>query len=315
MKKNKSVLWLIAVTVIIGTAFAACENGDVPNGDVPNGDNLCVVCNLNLCECPTDTPCVTCGKNPCECPLDTPCKCAGNAEDCDCDDCSCDECIPPIPNIEDWELYNSILDVIQEITDRGFAQSDDVDFLEAEEALQTAITAYLTNDDEAAALGEEAKNLFESILKNRWIAYLAPIKAAATTERDLAIAERANVASRNIYNDANRVFTQAETDYGNDNFEAAVQWYVEAKLRFAIARVRKYALDKEAEYSLYVAERTVFGPPLEIPIEITELFNQGKALFNQAGIDYGNNNLEAALQGFIDAEPLYQLALAEVRKL
>ena len=286
MKKNKSVLWLIAVTVIIGTAFAACENGDVPNGDVPNGDNICVVCNLNLCECPTDTPCVTCDKNPCEC-----------------------------PHIEDWELYNSILDVIQEIKDRGFAQSDDVDFLEAEEALQTAITAYLANEEEAAALGEEAKNLFESILKNGWISYLTPKKAAATTERDLALAERANAASRNIYNDANRVFTQAETDYGNDNFEAAEQGYVEAKIRFAIARVRYYALDKAAYYSLFVTERTVFGPPLEIPIEITELFNQAEALFNQAGIDYGNNNLEAALQGFIDAEPLYSLALAEVRKL
>ena len=286
MKKNKSVLWLIAVTVIIGTTFAACENGDVPNGDVPNDDNLCVVCNLNLCECPTDTPCVTCGKNPCEC-----------------------------PHIEDWELYNSILDVIQEITDRDFAQSDDADFLEADEALQTAITAYLANEDEAAALGEEAKNLFESILKNRWISYLAPIKAATTTERDLGIAERANVGSRAIFGDAEALYTKANTDYDNDNFETAEQGYVEAKIRFAIARARVSVMNARAQYSIYVAERTVYGPPLEIPNEINELYNQAEALFNQAGIDYGNNNLEAALQGHIDAEVMYSLALAEVRKL
>ena len=286
MKKNKSVLWLIAVTVIIGTAFAACENGDVPNGDLPNDDNLCVVCNLNLCECPTDTPCVTCGKNPCEC-----------------------------PHIEDWELYNSILDVIQEITDRGFAQSDDVDFLEADEALQTAITAYLANEDEAAALGEEAKNLFESILKNRWISYLAPIKAAATTERDLGIAERANVGSRAIFGDAEALYTKANTDYDNDNFEAAEQEYVEAKVRFAIARARTSARNATAPYSSYLAEKLINGTPVEIPDEITELYNQAQALFNQAGIDYGNNNLEAALQGFIDAEPLYSLASAGILKL
>ena len=53
----------------------------------------------------------------------------------------------------------------------------------------------------------------------------------------------------------------------------------------------------------------------EIPNEIIELNNQAEALFNQAGIDYTNNNIEAALQGFIDAEAMYLLALDGVAKL
>jgi len=230
MKSKSKWLWLVAI-IAVGLTAIACDNGEETIG----GDQ-CEICGENICVCIAGTLCKICSEEICECPIDTPIV---------------------NKNIEDWELYTSILDMKQEIENYGFAQPTDEDFLEAEEIFQTAIEVYITDENEAAALGEEAKNLFESILNNGWIAYLAPIKTAATTERELAVAERANIASRDIFRSADSLYTQANTDYDNDNYKAAAQGYIEAKEGFTSAREDTEEKRRRAEEAIKAAEEAI----------------------------------------------------------
>jgi len=250
MKKINKIWLNIAVIAIVGLVVFGCVN------DINiTGSNPCVICDVDPCVCQIGISCVTCGEDLCVCLTNTPCVI------CSEDPCVCDESDPPIinKNIEDWELYTLILDMKQEIEDYGFTQPADEDFLEADEIFNTAIDAYMADEDEAAALGEEAKNLFESILKNGWIAYLAPIKTAAATERELAVAERANIASRDLFRNADALYNQADTDYENENFKVAAQGYIEAKKGFTSARDDTESKRLRAEEAIRIAECTIGG--------------------------------------------------------
>jgi len=139
----------------------------------------------------------------------------------------------------------------QEILDRGFAQYDPDNFVRADEVAQAAITAFDAGDKQtASANGEEAMLRYNLVLANGWIAYASDRKASASAERELAMSERANIASRETFRGADAFYNQAEENYTAENFRDAGLGYIEAEARFAISR-------KETEEKRLIAEEAI----------------------------------------------------------
>ncbi|MCL2230537.1 MAG: hypothetical protein FWC01_05525 [Treponema sp.] len=163
----------------------------------------------------------------------------------------------------------------QEIVDRGFSQFDADNFLRADEVAQTAIDAYDAGDrDAAVARGEEALLRYNLVLSNGWVAYSSVRRDAAVAEREAAIAERANIASRELFRDAEGIFTHAEEDLANENYSSAGLGFVEAEAKFAIARVDANDKRQRAEAAIRRAEERV-GASNETAIEAERIIEGG----------------------------------------
>ena len=125
----------------------------------------------------------------------------------------------------------------QEIVDNGFQTNDPDNFNKADGLAQTAMTEYEAGNKEAAmANAQEAFNLFNTILENAWIASVAEWRDLAFKERELAVAEKADIASRDLFNNAEVPFKQAESDYTAKRFQSASPLFKKAKELFTIAR-------------------------------------------------------------------------------
>ncbi|MDR2942816.1 MAG: hypothetical protein LBV17_09525 [Treponema sp.] len=133
-------------------------------------------------------------------------------------------------------LGAKILLARQEITDRDFIKYDPENFEKADEISQTAVTSYdAGNKKGAIENAEEALLRFNIVLTNGWIAYAAERRASATSEREIAIANKVNIAVRDSFREADTVFNTAEDSYKNENYSAAGKQYVEAEALFVIA--------------------------------------------------------------------------------
>jgi hypothetical protein len=124
----------------------------------------------------------------------------------------------------------------QEITDRGFVKYDPENFSKADEISQTAAASYDSGNKKGAVeSAEEALLRYNLVLTNGWIAYAAERKAAATSEREVAIANKVNIAVRDSFRDADAVFNDAETNYKSETYSVAARQYIEAEALFVIA--------------------------------------------------------------------------------
>ncbi|MDR2965407.1 MAG: hypothetical protein LBU88_06495 [Treponema sp.] len=139
----------------------------------------------------------------------------------------------------------------REIIDRGFLQFDRENFERADEVAAQAKTKYEAGDKAGAVeSAEEALLRYNIVLSNGWSGYAAERRASAARERDLALEEKANIASRSIFREADVLFNQAEEEYGKENFRNSGLHYVDAEARFAVAR-------KDTEEKRLVAEATI----------------------------------------------------------
>lgn len=146
----------------------------------------------------------------------------------------------------------------QEIMDRGFTQFDADNFLRADEVAQAAIDAYEAGDKEGAiASAEEAMLRYNIVLANGWVTYAAVRRTAAVEERDLALAERANIASRENFREAEAIFNRAEENLAEENFNAAGLAFVEAEAMYAIARKDTEERRLRAEEAIRQAEEKI----------------------------------------------------------
>jgi len=146
----------------------------------------------------------------------------------------------------------------QEIIDRDFSKYDKENFSKADEVADTAIKDYDAGKKEKAIENaQEALLRYNLVLSNGWTAYSAERKKAADAEREQALAERANIASRDIFRDAENLYNQAEGLQKSGNHNAAAIQYTEAEAMYVIARKDTAEKRQRAESAIRRAEEKI----------------------------------------------------------
>ncbi|MCL2196559.1 MAG: hypothetical protein FWB77_02975 [Treponema sp.] len=146
----------------------------------------------------------------------------------------------------------------QEVIDRGFTQYDADNFLKADDVAQEAIDAFDAGDRVTAiAKMEEAQLRYNLVLSNGWTAYAADRKTAATEERELAIAERANIAARDTFRSGDTLYFEAEELFAAEKYSEAAIKFVDSEAVFAISRQETEEKRLRAEEAIRIAEEKI----------------------------------------------------------
>jgi hypothetical protein len=146
----------------------------------------------------------------------------------------------------------------QEIINRGFTQYDADNFLKADEISQAAIDAFNSGDKEAAlASAEEAQLRYNLVLSNGWVTYAAERKEAAERERQLAVSDRANIASRETFRKGDAALEIANEAYESEVYSDAALAFVDAEASFAISRKETEEKRVRAEEAIRAAEEKI----------------------------------------------------------
>ncbi|MCL2185189.1 MAG: hypothetical protein FWB86_04955 [Treponema sp.] len=125
----------------------------------------------------------------------------------------------------------------REIMDRNFINYDADNFSKAEEVALSAKDEFDTGNREAAITkAEEALLRYNLVLSNGWTSYAGERKSNARKEREQAISERVNIASRDPFRIAEIMYASAEEELASGNFNNAAINYTESEALFAIAR-------------------------------------------------------------------------------
>ena len=146
----------------------------------------------------------------------------------------------------------------QEIIDRGFLKYDEDNFSKADEVANAAVKSYdAGNKDKAIESAQEALLRYNLVLSNGWTAYSDERKKAADAERERALAERANIASRDIFREAESYYNTAEEFAASENYNAAAIQYTEAEAMYLIARKDTAERRQRAEAAMKIAEEKI----------------------------------------------------------
>ena len=146
----------------------------------------------------------------------------------------------------------------QEIVDRGFSQYDQESFDKAEEIGASALAKYNEgNRTEAEELAEEALLRYNLVLKSGWANFTTERQVSAVNERDLAMAEKAHIASREIFREAEEIFNHAQGLYEKENFSEAGILFIDSEARFLIARQDTEHKRLRAEEAIRLAEEKI----------------------------------------------------------
>jgi len=146
----------------------------------------------------------------------------------------------------------------QEIINRGFTRFDTDNFLKADEVSQKAIDAYDAGDrDTAYANAEEALLRYNLALLNGWTTFASEHKAAAENERQLAIAERANIASRDTFRRGDALLESANEFLAEESYSDAALTFIEAEAVFAVSRKETEEKRIRAEEAIRMAEEKI----------------------------------------------------------
>lgn len=163
----------------------------------------------------------------------------------------------------------------REIIDRGFRDFDPENFDRADEIANVALSEYDSGNKQAALTSaEEALLRYNLVLATGWANYAAERRIAAARERELALAEKANIASREFFREADAAFTQAEKDFESEDFRSAGLLYINAESRFVIARQDTETKRIRAEEAIRLAEEKIIESN-EAAIEAERLIEGG----------------------------------------
>jgi hypothetical protein len=146
----------------------------------------------------------------------------------------------------------------QEVVDRGFITYDSDNFDRADDVAQTAIEAYEAGDKETAlASAEEALLRYNIVLSNGWTAYSGEKRTFSTAERENALTEKANIASRELFREAEALYNQAEQNFASEQFQEAANLYMDAESLFIIARQDTEEKRQRALETIRLAEEKI----------------------------------------------------------
>ncbi len=163
--------------------------------------------------------------------------------------------------LNEYETLNigaKIFSTRQEIIDRGFTKYDSQNFDKADEVTQTAMNEYEAgNKASARTTAEEALLRYNVVLTNGWTAYTAERRASAVLERELALAEKVNIASRDSFRDADSIFNWAEESFVSKDFKTAAVFYTDSEALFSIARRNTAEKRQRAMDAIRMAEEKI----------------------------------------------------------
>jgi hypothetical protein len=163
----------------------------------------------------------------------------------------------------------------QEIINRGFTQYDSDNFIKADEVAQTAIDAYDAGDKKTAlANAEEAILRYNVVLANGWTVYSADRKESASKERELALADRANIASRDTFRRGESLLEFANKLFAEENYTGAALAFVEAEANYAVSRKETEEKRVKAEETMRIAGEKI-GESGEAAIEAEKIIEGG----------------------------------------
>jgi len=146
----------------------------------------------------------------------------------------------------------------QEIIDRGFWEYDSENFDKADDVSITAMNEYEAgNRETAVSSAEEALLRYNLVLSNGWTAYSANRRNSAVSERELALSERANIAARDSFREADGIYNQANTVYSSEDFQNAAILYMDAEALFVISRYETEEKRLRAVESIRLAEEKI----------------------------------------------------------
>jgi len=146
----------------------------------------------------------------------------------------------------------------QEIVDRGFGKYDPENFDKADEVTITAMDQYEAGNKEAAVVNaEEALLRYNLVLSNGWIAYSSDRRRFTILERDRALSERANIAARDSFREAESIFNQAEEVFSRENYPNAAILYTDAEAIYVISRQETEEKRLRAVESIRLAEEKI----------------------------------------------------------
>ena len=148
--------------------------------------------------------------------------------------------------------------VRQEIVDRGFDVYDFENFSRADEITLAALEEYETGNKEAAvAHAEDALLRYNVVLENGWPKYAVVRRASVASERNLALSERANIAARDTFREADAIYNQAEEIFATEDFQNAAVLFVSAEALFAVSRVETEEKRQRAIETIKLAEERI----------------------------------------------------------
>ena len=151
-----------------------------------------------------------------------------------------------------------------EVVNRGFSEFDLGNFNKAEEFGQKAIDDYDSGNKEGAKTNaEEARLRYSLVVQNSWTTYSSRRRNSASSEKEKALARKANIAARETYREAEIVYASAEDTFKQGHFDEAAILFTEAEARFAVSiqetdekRARAEDIIRLAEEKIEMSEET-----------------------------------------------------------
>ena len=163
----------------------------------------------------------------------------------------------------------------QEIIDRDFISYDPENFSKADEISRNAMASYDDGDKKAAyAAVEEARLRYNVVLQNGWTSYASVRRATASSEREAAIADKANVAARDLFKEADALYSAAEENFKLENFSEAGVLFIDAEALYVIAIQETDEKRQRALETIKLAEEKI-EESVETAIEADRIIEGG----------------------------------------
>jgi len=161
-------------------------------------------------------------------------------------------------------LYNSLkvgLDaykIREELVDREFLQYAQTDIELGDDALESAASYYTSRYYPAARENaDQALQHYSSALLTAWGAYASERSAIVSTARQRALDVKADVAANLEFSIADDMLNQANVDLRGQNYEEAVQRYLESEVMFTASAETAREKQRRAEEALRRANERV----------------------------------------------------------
>jgi hypothetical protein len=133
--------------------------------------------------------------------------------------------------------YNAWL-IRNEIEERGFDGYDVDNFERAGGILSGAMDAYNAGDYAAAQENaDEALSRYNLVLSTGWAAYAELRSSFAGAERQAALDIKANIATRDLFGEADSNYKTAIDSYGAKNYEDAAKQFIDSEALFIMASI------------------------------------------------------------------------------
>jgi len=163
--------------------------------------------------------------------------------------------------LSEYETMNTgaeILSVRREIIELDFVKYNQNNFNKADETAQTAYDEYGAGKKETAAVNaKKALGLYNNILANGWTVYAGELRTSASSERQQALNEKANIASRDLFNKADGVYVKAENSLKSRNYKDAAASFADSQASFRLARNDTEEKRRKAFDAIKLAEEKI----------------------------------------------------------